>query len=68
MIKEIECIHVYMRNVIFVPFRFFFQIIWLSNILTISNTSAGEQLVLNGIIRIVATASTLTWFTRYIYA
>ena len=68
MIKEIECIHVYMRNVIFVPFRFFFQIIWLSNILTISNTSAGEQLVLNDIIRIVATASTLTWFTRYIYA
>ena len=57
-----------MRNVIFVPFRFFFQIIWLSNILTISNTSAGEQLVLNDIIRIVATASTLTWFTRYIYA
>ena len=57
-----------MRNVIFVPFRFFFQIIWLSNILTISNTSASEQLVLNDIIRIVATASTLTWFTRYIYA
>ena len=55
-----------MRNVIFVPFRFFFQIIWLSNILTISNTSAGEQLVLNDIIRIVATASTLTWFIRYI--
>jgi hypothetical protein len=57
-----------MRNVIFVPFRFFFQIIWLSNILTISNTSAGEQLVLNDIIRIVATASTLTWFIRYIDA
>ena len=55
-----------MRNVIFVPFRFFFQIIWLSNILTISNTSAGEQLVLNDIIRIVSTASTLTWFIRYI--
>jgi hypothetical protein len=57
-----------MRNVIFVPLRFFFQIIWLSNILTISNTSAGEQLVLNDIIRIVATASTLTWFIRYIDA
>jgi hypothetical protein len=59
-----------MRNVIFVLFScfFFFLIIWLSNILTISDTSAGEQLVFNDIIRIVATASTLTWFTRYIYA